>query len=53
MDHGLLVRSNVSKKLDILVIADPESQSGKAQKAREYGTRLMSEDAFLRLLGRG
>lgn len=43
---GLVVRNTVVKKLDILVAADPGSQSGKAQKARAQGTRIMSESAF-------
>lgn len=49
--HGLTVLKGVTKKLDILVVADPDSQSGKARKAREYGTRIMSERAFWEHLG--
>jgi len=48
---GLQVKDGVTKKLDILVCADPHSQSGKARKAREYGTRIMSEETFWRLIG--
>ena len=48
---GLLVKSGVSKKLDILVCADPHSQSGKARKARDYGVRIMAEEAFWRAIG--
>lgn len=47
---GLLVKTSVSKKLDILVLADADSQSGKAQKAREYGTRMVSAQVFRELL---
>jgi DNA polymerase-3 subunit epsilon len=47
---GLLVKSGVSKKLDILVCADPDSQSAKARKARQYGVRIMAEEAFWRAI---
>lgn len=49
-DHGLVVKSSVSGKLRVLVVGDPDTQSGKAQKARVLGTRIMSERAFLHLL---
>jgi DNA polymerase-3 subunit epsilon len=48
---GLIVASNVTKKLDILVVADPDTQSGKAKKARAYGTRILSETVFWRMAG--
>lgn len=48
---GLNVKSGVSKKLDILVCADPHSLSAKARKARDYGVRIMAEEAFWRALG--
>jgi DNA polymerase-3 subunit epsilon len=48
---GLEVRTNVSKQLKILVVADPDTQSGKAKKARAYGTRIMTEAAFFRAIG--
>jgi DNA polymerase-3 subunit epsilon len=48
---GMLVKRGVSKDLDILVVADPDTQSGKAKKAREYGTRIMAEVAFWRAVG--
>lgn len=47
---GLAVKSGVSKKLDILVCADPHSLSAKARKARDYGVRVMAEEAFWRAL---
>ena len=50
-NSGLTIKKNVSKKLDILVLADPDSASGKAKKAREYGIRIMAERAFWRKLG--
>jgi len=48
---GLIVVDSVTKKLDLLVLADPHSQSGKAKKARQYGTRIMHEPVFWRAIG--
>jgi DNA polymerase-3 subunit epsilon len=48
---GFIVANSVTKKLDILVVADPYTQSGKAKKARKYGTRILSEAVFWRMLG--
>jgi DNA polymerase-3 subunit epsilon len=48
--HGLLVQDNVTKKLDILVVADQNSESSKARKAREYSVRIINEAAFFELL---
>lgn len=48
---GLVPQASVTKKLDILVLADPDSLSGKAQKARRYGTRLIAEPVFWREIG--
>ena len=51
--QGGTVKSGVSKGLDILVIKDPTSASGKAQKARKYGTELVGiDDMWNRLGGR-
>lgn len=50
-DAGLIPRKSVTKTLDILVTVDASSQSGKAVKARTYGTRIISEDTFLRKIG--
>jgi DNA polymerase-3 subunit epsilon len=50
-EAGLVVRSGVSKGLDLLVVADPDSPSGKAQRARELGTRVMAEAVFWRAIG--
>lgn len=50
-DGGLVVQDSVTKKLDLLVIADPLSLSGKAKKAREYGTRIVAEAVFWNALG--
>ncbi|MGB1584249.1 MAG: exonuclease domain-containing protein, partial [Solirubrobacterales bacterium] len=43
---GLQIKSGVSKKLDVLVVVDPDSLSGKARKARDLGVRIMAEQAF-------
>lgn len=50
-EAGLEVRSCVSKGLSLLVVADPDTQSIKAKKARQYGVRIMAEAAFWRALG--
>jgi DNA polymerase-3 subunit epsilon len=42
----------ISKKTKIVVAADPDSQSGKAAKARSYGIPVITEAAFARLLDR-
>jgi DNA polymerase III subunit epsilon len=49
--HGLTVVDSVTKTLDILVVADPLTQSGKAKKARQYGLRIVHEPEFWRMLG--
>jgi ATP-dependent helicase Lhr and Lhr-like helicase len=48
---GLTVLPRVTKKLDLLVLADPDSMSGKAKQAREYGVRLIAETAFWEMIG--
>jgi NAD-dependent DNA ligase len=49
--HGLSVRSSVTKDLDFLVAADPDSMSSKARLARHYGVRIIAEPAFWSMLG--
>lgn len=49
-DCGGTVKSSVGKGLTYLVIADINSMSGKAVAARELGTKLISEDQFLKLV---
>jgi DNA polymerase III subunit epsilon len=51
VENGLLVMPSVTKKLDLLVVADPNTQSGKANKARQYGIRIVHEPVFWRALG--
>jgi len=47
---GLCVQPCVTRKLDLLVVADANSQSGKATKARGYGIRVVAEVAFWKAL---
>lgn len=48
---GLTIAERVTRKLDLLVVADPLTLSTKAKKAREYGTRIMAEMAFWNAIG--
>ncbi len=48
---GLVVAPRVTKKLDLLVLADPKSLSGKAGKAADYGVRRIAERAFWPTVG--
>lgn len=48
--HGLVPWSSVTKRTAILVAADPDSLSGKARKAREYGIPIVSEEGLETLL---
>jgi DNA polymerase-3 subunit epsilon len=45
-----LMHGGVNKRTKIVVAADPDSQSGKAAKARSYNIPVVTEDAFARLL---
>jgi DNA polymerase-3 subunit epsilon len=40
----------ITKKTKVVVAVDPDSQSGKAAKARSYGIPVITEAAFARLL---
>jgi DNA polymerase III epsilon subunit-like protein/uncharacterized membrane protein YebE (DUF533 family) len=48
---GLIAVDSVTKKCDLLVLADPHSQSGKANKARQYGIRIVHEPVFWNAIG--
>jgi DNA polymerase-3 subunit epsilon len=49
--QGMQPVSNVTRKsCDLLVAADPESNSGKTQLARKYGVPVISVDEFLRAI---
>ena len=50
-ESELIVKHNVSKGLDLLVVADPDSQSGKARTARDLGVRVMAEAVFWSTIG--
>ena len=45
-ENGGTVRASVTKGLTYLVLADPDSTSSKAQKARKLGTQIIDGDAF-------
>lgn len=47
---GYRVVGAVSKKVSLVIAADPDSLSGKARKARAYGIPVVGEDYFGRLL---
>jgi len=49
--QGLIVADSVTKKLDLLVVADPHTLSGKAKKARQYGIRILHELVFWKAIG--
>lgn len=49
-DNGGVAKSSVTKDLDILVLADVNSESSKACKARAQGTELMSVSDFLKIV---
>jgi len=51
LEHGLAIKNGVSKDLDFLVAADPDTMSGKAKKARQYNVTIMAEQAFWNMLG--
>lgn len=41
----------MTKDLDILVVADPHTKSGKAAAARRNGVRIMAKAAFWQAIG--
>ncbi|MEX2287503.1 MAG: exonuclease domain-containing protein [Planctomycetaceae bacterium] len=49
--RSMIVVESVTKQLDLLVVADPLSQSGKAKKAHRYGIRILHEPVFWKALG--
>lgn len=48
---GLEVLERVTKELEILVVADPNTLSEKAKKAKKYGVRILHENVFWKTLG--
>ena len=49
-ERGLVPHGGITKKVALLVAADPDSMSGKAKTARAYGIPIVSEDGLRRLL---
>ena len=47
---GLGVGENVTKKTRLLIAADPDSMSGKAKKARQYGIPIVHPTAYRTML---
>jgi DNA polymerase-3 subunit epsilon len=47
---GLIPHPGVTQRVTVLVAADPDSLSGKARKAADYGIPIITETAFMRLL---
>lgn len=47
---GLVPHPAVTKKVRLVVAADPDSMSGKARKAESYGIPVVSEAGFARIL---
>lgn len=48
--HGGNLLSGVTKDLKYLVMADPNSGSSKAEKAKKYGTKCINEAEFLKVI---
>ncbi len=51
VEAGFVPHSGVTKKVKLVVAADPDSLSGKARKARDYGIPVVSESYLLQLIG--
>lgn len=47
---GLTVVNGVNKNTTYLVMANPNSMTSKAKKAREFGTKILSEEDFLNMI---
>ena len=50
VQHGYVPWEAVTKKVKLLAAADPDSLSGKARKAREYGITIVGEDGLAKLI---
>lgn len=48
--RGFTPHPTVTKKVRLVVAADPDSLSGKAKKARDYGIPIVNEDGLRKLL---
>jgi len=49
--RGFVPRPAITKKVKLVVASDPDSLSGKARKARDYGITIVNEAGLERLLG--
>lgn len=49
-EHGFVLHGAITKKVALVAAADPDSLSGKAKKARDYGIPIVSESGLRRLL---
>lgn len=50
-NNGGVIHESIKKDTDYLVLADVNSTSSKAVKARKQGTNLLSEDDFVKMCG--
>ncbi len=50
-DRGITMASGASKKVKLVVAADPDSQSGKARRARELCIPIVTEAKLIELVG--
>ncbi|MFM7570824.1 MAG: BRCT domain-containing protein, partial [Betaproteobacteria bacterium] len=48
---GMKLVDTVTRETTYLVLADPQSASSKAEKARKLGTEVISEEALIALVG--
>jgi DNA polymerase-3 subunit epsilon len=48
---GFVPKAAVTKSVKLVVAADPDSLSGKARKARQYGIPIVDEATLVRMLG--
>lgn len=48
---SILMATNASRKVKLVVAADPDSQSGKARKARELNIPIVTEAKLIELVG--
>lgn len=51
-ERGFVPWDAVTKKVKLVAAADPDSLSGKARKARDYGIPIVSEAGLADVLGR-
>jgi len=52
MRAGYTPWNGVTKKVKLVINADPDSLSGKTKKARDYGIPVVVESALLESLGK-